>query len=266
MPQEPKDWQAFHKRRSQLEPPFRLDQATVDEFKKLILGHDAHVLELGVTPELAQLGQTLTAIDWSANMLEHIWPGDTPTRRAVLSDWRTMPAFDPAPTAVVGDGSLGCTAWPEPYEQVFARLKAVLSKGARIVIRCYISPDHPEEIIEIADDVNAGNMLGFHAFKLRLAMAVASENGGPNVVVKDILTRFNEVFPDRLALAKNTGWSLERIGEMDAYNNSEAIYSFATRKQVVQIIPSGFSNVHFVDAGKYELSERCPLLVMDFTP
>lgn len=264
MSQHSADWQAFHKRYSRSRPPYRLDPATADIVGKLIEGFDAHVLELGVTPELADLGQQLTAIDWSEKMLSHVWPGDSATRRAVLSTWWEIQPLSPKPTAVVGDGSLACLKWPDPYRAVFSQLETLLSEKSRLVLRCYIRPDKREAVSEIRRDVMAGNMAGFHAFKLRLSMALAGEAGDSNIAVKNILAGFNAAFSDRQELANATGWDLEDIEEMDAYNRSDAVYSFVTCEELLSVIPTSFTNSHFHDAGAYEMAEHCPLLVMDF--
>lgn len=266
MSQQSTDWKAFHKRYSRSRPPYRLDPATADIMGELIQDFDAHVLELGVTPELANLGKTLTAVDWSEPMLAHIWPGDSATRRAIKANWWELEPLTPKPTAVVGDGSLACVKWPAPYIAVFTRLAALLSDRSRLVLRCYIRPDQAEPIEQIVSDVMAGKMNGFHAFKLRLSIALAGATGNPNIAIKDILAGFNAAFPDRQKLASATGWSVDDIAEMDAYKGSDAIYSFVTRKELVDIIPDSFTNVQFHDAGTYEMAEHCPLLVMEFRP
>lgn len=266
MSQQSADWQAFHKRFARIRPPYRVDPTTAVLFGELIEGFDAHVLELGVTPELADLGQELTAVDWSEKMLSHIWLGDSDTRRAILSTWWEIPPLSPKPTAVVGDASMTCLVWPDLYSSVFSKLETLLADKARVVLRCFILPDKPEQISELRRDAMAGNIKGFHAFKLRLSMAVVGEADGANIAVKNILDGFNAHFPDRQELIAATGWHLDDMKEMDAYEQSDAVYSFPTRKELLSVIPTSFSNIHFHDSGTYEVAEHCPFLVMDFKP
>src|SRR6188768_3068242 len=51
-------------------------------------------LLLGVTPEIAELAwqppHRLVAVDKSEGMVNAVWPGDTPTRRAIVGDWLAL--------------------------------------------------------------------------------------------------------------------------------------------------------------------------------
>jgi hypothetical protein len=94
-------------------------------------------------------------------------------------------------------------------------------------------------------------------------MAIGHERGGPNVPVSEIRDTFERWFPDRAALEAETGWPREEIDTIDNYAGSNAIYGFATRRQMLDIVPAEFVNARFVDVGSYELAERCPLLVLE---
>lgn len=259
-------WQSFHERWSRLRPPLRASTQCVLALNELIAGHDTHILMLGVTPDLAALGQKLTAFDWSRQMIDHIWPGDSDTRQAKLVDWRDIPPQDKLFSAVIGDGSLATAAWPDDYGTIFEQLHHVLAPGAKIVLRCYITPDRGETLAQIRHDTLAGRAENFHALKWRLAMSLASATGDPNIAVPDILRAFNECFADREELAEATGWSNFEISEIDAYASTEAVYSFVTRSQLRDSIPDYFKNIHFVETEGYDLAERCPFLVMEFNP
>ncbi len=259
-------WGAFHARWSRLRAPLRPNADIVAAVQQQITGHDGHVLLLGVTADLAGLGRTMTAVDWSAPMIAHVWPGDRPGRRAVLADWRTMPMPDNPFSAAIGDGSLATLAWPHDYRAIFARLTAVLAPAARMVVRCYLTPDEPEPLDSVRVAALSGRVTNFHALKWRVAMAVAGEAGDPNVPVRKILDAFEHAFPDRNALAAATGWGLDDIAEIDAYRGGLAVYSFVTRTQIAKVLPPELAAARYVDAGSYELAERCPLLVADFRP
>jgi len=259
-------WAAFHARWSRLRAPLRPNDDTVAATARAIAGHDGHVLLLGVTADLAHLGRRMTAVDWSPPMIANIWPGDREDRAAVLADWRSMPIPDVPFTAAIGDGSLATLLWPQDYRAIFARLADVLAPGARLAVRCYLTPDDPEPLSRVREAALSGAVTNFHALKWRVAMAVAGASGDPNVPVTAILAAFEQAFPDRGALAAATGWPLEQIAEIDAYRGGTAVYSFVTRAQLAAVLPPAFGRPRFVDAGSYELAERCPLLLLDYTP
>ena len=256
-------WQAFRRRWPRLRPPLRPNADIVAAIAGQIDGHDARVLQLGVTPELASLGRDLTAVDWSEEMAARIWPGDRADRRAVLADWRAMPPFPHPFTAAIGDGSLNTLEWPHDIGAVLANVAARLAAGGRIAIRCYLSPDAAESLAGLAADVAAGREPSPHAFKWRLAMALCAARGDANIALEVIWRALDEMFPDRNALAAASGWDVDDIGDFDAYRGSPATYCFPTAAQIVGAIPPPFSNVRFAPAGDYPLAERCPILVAE---
>jgi hypothetical protein len=258
-------WAAFHRRWPRLKPPLRASADVVEALRLAIEDRGAEVLMLGVTPELAILGSRMVALDWSQSMIDHIWPGDTPTRRAVLADWRAIPFQTARFSAVVGDGSFNCLTLAD-VPAVFGELSRVLSPGARLAVRAYATPSPCESLEALRLDVMSGAPGGFHGFKWRLAMALAGETGDAEVAVADVFQKFETLFPDRAALSAATGWSNETIAEIDAYDGSEAVYIFPTEAQVLAAVPAGFQNARFVSSGAYDLAERCPILIADFEP
>ncbi|HTX50100.1 MAG TPA: class I SAM-dependent methyltransferase [Caulobacteraceae bacterium] len=256
-------WQAFHRRWPRLRPPLRPNADIVDAIGRQIDGHDARVLQLGVTPELASLGRDLTAVDWSEEMLARVWPGDRADRRAILADWRTMPDFPHPFTAATGDGSLNALVWPHDVRAVLASVAERLAPGGRIAIRCYLSPNAAETLEALAADVLTGGEPSPHAFKWRLAMALCAARGDANVALDAIWRALDEIFPDRAALAAASGWSPDDVGDFDAYRGSPATYCFPTAAQMAAVAAQAVSNVRFAASGSYPLAERCPILVAE---
>lgn len=244
-----------------MRPPLRANGEVVCALAELIAGRDERLLLLGVTPELSGLGQDLTAADWSEEMIARIWRGDCADRRAVRANWLELPGFMEPFSAVVGDGSLNMLHWPGDYEKLYAGLSRAVAPGGRIAVRCYLAPETCETAGHLAAEVRSG-AVGFHAFKWRLAMMLARQQGNPNVSVRKILEMFEALFPDRAALANESGWSMETIAEIDAYRDSAAIYSFPTADELLSTAGK-LSNPRLAPAGSYELAERCPIFIAD---
>jgi SAM-dependent methyltransferase len=258
----PSHWNDYHRRWSRLSAPLRPDADIVRGFEDILRGHDARVLLLGVTPELAHIGKRLSAIDRSAAMIAHIWPGDTDRALAREANWLSPPFPDAAFTAIMGDGSLSAVSWPEDYRILFAQAARLLEPGGVLALRLFKTPEDCETRDALTADTLAGKCETFHAFKWRLAMAVVTEAGDPNIAVTTIRAAFDAMFPDRAALSSATGWSREDIDTIDVYANSPDVYSFPTAAQLRETISETFANIRLVDCGSYPLAERCPILAM----
>jgi hypothetical protein len=259
-------WSEFHRRWHRLKPPLRPNEEVRAAIQAAISGHDQRVLMLGLTPELREIGQESVAIDWSAQMLAAVWPGNTATRRAVRGNWLHLPCTQGAFTAVIGDGSLNCLEYPSDYVRVFEQLARALLQGARVAIRMFLTPEPCDTLAELRDATMAGKVGVIDALKWRLANTLCAERGDSNLGVQAILDAFNRAFPDRQALSRATGWSSEHIGVIDAYDALPDVFSFPTATQVLGSVPQNFANARFAVSGTYELAERCPLLVMERRP
>ncbi len=226
--------------------------------------HAGRVLLLGVTPELADIGETTVAVDMSEEMIAAAWPGDTDTRRAICGNWLEMPLRQREFSAVIGDGSFAFVPL-SAYGRLVDQLRGVLLPGARFAVRVYETPEPCETVVELRDEVMQGTGMGFHAFKWRLAMAIVAETGLASIPVALIHSVFELEFDDREALAAASGWTLEEIAEIDQYQRQETVFSFPTRAEIAAELASRLSNPRFVASGSYELAERCPILVAEFS-
>ena len=256
-------WEEFHRRWARIKPPLRPNAEIVAAFDAALTGHANRVLLLGVTRELADLGHELIAVDRSAGMIEHVWPGDSARRRAQQGDWLDLKFPKSHFTAVIGDGSLSTLPYPAGHRAFYAQLERVLKPGGRFVVRTFATPDHGDTVDTVADRVAAGRIGNFHAFKWQLAMAIVSGSGDANIAVATILEVFNRVFPDRKALAAATGWSADDIATIDVYEGSPDVYSFATLSQLRAAMPKSFARVYIEAVGTYPLAERCPFMVLE---
>jgi SAM-dependent methyltransferase len=231
--------------------------------RRVLGAHPGATLLLGVTPELAGIAPSVTAVDRSEAMIRGVWPGDTATRRAVNANWFELP-FERGTFAVaVGDGSLNALPYPDGHVRLHGELARVLEPGGRVVIRAFCRPDSGEPLKAVFADASLGRIGTFHAFKWRYAMALAAKARSPNLAVRTIHAVFTAAVPDREEFARQTGWDSADIDTIDVYRTSDEVYSFPTRDELRRAVPSSFARAELLDAGNYELAERCPLLVLE---
>jgi SAM-dependent methyltransferase len=259
-------WSVYHRHWERLEPPLRVNPEIVAGYTAVIGASTDRVLLQGVTPELADVGASLVAVDRSPAMVGAIWPGDTDRRRSVLGNWFDLPFRARSFGAVMGDAGLSILEFPASQARIFEELARVLRPGARVAMRVFRLPEQRESVSSLRDDAFAGRVGRFQAFKLRLAMAIVPDRSGPNLPVRRIREVFDREFPDRVALSKSTGWTLEDIATIDLYENSAEVYCFPTEQQFTSVVPQAFAPIRFVPVGTYELAERCPLLVTERRP
>lgn len=253
----------FLARWSRSAPPLRPPPPVPAAIARLLPDHDAAapILLLGVTPELAVLPRFTLAVERSRRMIEGAWPGDSAERRVVVADWREMSLPDRSVSGAIGDGSLSGLLYPDEYGPLFDRLRRIVRPGGRAIIRCFATPETPESLDDVRYAALSGS-ISFHVFKLRFNMAAAHELGGPNIRSDPAWRRFETLFPDRDLLARATGWSLAQIAEMDCYRDDRDNHSYPSRTELAAALPD-FA-VRFVEIEGYPLSERCPLMVVEF--
>lgn len=255
-------FQRYHRSWSLLGPPLRPDADVVAAFRELSAEHEAPMLLLGITPELAELSSDLTAVDSSQPMIDHVWPGDTPKRRARLGRWLKLELPPASFASVIGDG---CLALPYPgaSARLLREVATLLQPGGRFVSRVFASPDRPEKLADVRTALARGEIGNVHALKWRIAMALQRELAASAVTVRAIRAEFLACVPDRTALAARTGWPRAEIDTIDVYASSNASYSFPTRAELLAIVPPELTRARFVEAGAYPLAERCPLFVLE---
>lgn len=244
---------------SRIEPPLRPDPETVRAFQRLVGGAASRVLLLGVTSELANAFESVHAIDKNEQMISRVWPGDSATRQARHGNWLEMPVPDQPFDGAVGDGCLSNLVYPHEVRDVLARVRASLKPGGRFVCRLFERPDTPESRESLLATAAGPARINFHAFKWQVAMHLAGQRHA-TIPVPDILALFNELFPDRAALAARTGWPPGLIELLDIYRDSEVRFTFMTRSEILAVLPAGISDLQFEICSNYDLAERCPMM------
>ena len=262
MSQEPKPtgapWRNFPSVYNRLAPPLRPAPSDAERMRAAISLHDDQTLLLGVTPGIASLGQNLIAVEGSRAMIDRLWPGDQPDRRALVGDWTALPFEAGRFGSVIGDGALNSVA--SGLESLIDEIARVLRECGIAAQRVFASPDDRESLETVRDDALGGRIGNVHALKWRLAMAIA-EAPDYLVPVADILSTFNAMFPDRSELASITGWDPVEIDTLDAYVGAWHSLCFPTRGALQDIGAGRFATLRFVESEGYPLAECCPLIV-----
>lgn len=215
-------------------------------------------LILGVTPELAAMplvpGSTITCVDRDPAMIEALV---TPRadQRALVGSWLALPLPAASIDLVIGDGALTLLAYPTDYRALAAELARVLRPGGRAVLRLFAMAAR-----ETLDDVRAAlpAIGSFDALKWRIAMAVQSP--ARTVAVTAIRAAFDQIVPDRAALAAATGWRRDVIDHIDIYRDSPAHYTFPTADEASAALAPSLVEISRAHPA-YELGERCPTVV-----
>lgn len=251
-------WRNFPGVYNRLAPPLVPAPSDVERMQAAISAQDDQTLLLGVTPGIACLGRNLVAVEGSRAMIDRLWRGDQPDRRALVGDWTALPFEAGRFGSVIGDGALNSVAGG--LDSLIGEIARVLRDGGIAAQRVFASPDDRERLETVRDDALGGRIGNVHALKWRIAMAIA-EAPDYLVSVADILGAFNAMFPDRDELATVTGWDRTAIDTIDAYVGAWHSLCFPTREALQDKGNGRFASFRLVESEGYPLAERCPLVV-----
>jgi hypothetical protein len=239
-------------------------QEAVSHSSAALRGEPFHALLLGVTPDLARMewpqGARLMAVDYSFPMTRSVWPGDLPGKRAVVcANWLSMPRAASSCDVVLGDGSMNCLRYPSEFQRAAEIVSGMLRDDGVFALRCYLRGEPAESTDDVYEDLLRGNIGGFHAFKLRLFMAlqVAPECG---VRVHDAYQSWAERNLDKRLLPQGEGWEEDVVDTIQFYRGRDTVYSFPTLAELRSAMLPWLEETS-LSTGGYELGERCPTLV-----
>ena len=252
-------WQKYHAAWSKLEAPLRPNADTLSKIRELTGATSGPVLLLGVTPELARSFDEVLAVDKNKGMIDHVWPGNSAGKKALHADWLDLEGPKSHFLAAVGDGSLNSLTTLREIRHVLERVIDLLAPAGRFACRLYERPGQRFTEEQLLQTGSRRAAINFHAFKWQLAMHLAEAVGAalPVVLIRE---RFNELFPDRDRLARDTGWSRDIIDMIDIYRGSPTIYVFPNRREFLDALPKGVSSARFEPCGSYDLASCCPML------
>lgn len=270
MPEESDVWRGHALQWERVGPPLRPRARDTEKMGRIADAWTSRhgspeVLVLGVTPETARLdwpeGTDLLAVDRSRMMIDRVWPGfPSPGEGVLRADWGALPLADRSRDLVLGDGVFTVLAYPEDYRTLLASLRRILRPGGLFAVRTFVLPGEPERPAAVCRAAMAGEIGTFHAFKLRLLMALQPD---PDTGVRtgDVWTYWSREGPAADDLAERSGWPRREIETIDAYRGREAVYSFPTLEELRSLAAEeGFEEVDRFRPAR-ESDERCPTLV-----
>jgi hypothetical protein len=188
-------------------PPLVPTDGDVSHYRRSIENHDDHLLLMGVTPALSVLGKRLLAVDHSKTMIDTVWPGDTPERKALLGDWLRDLPHGAGFSAALTDGGLSCIRWPDQYVLVLRELRACAGPGFRFVTRCHTTAavQQAPELQALFDEVARGENLDLEIAKHRIAHCLVHDSQNVNVALRNVAEIALKLFadePEKLAIIK----------------------------------------------------------------
>lgn len=248
--------------------PLRPSQADVEQYYYWIRGRlqspvdSLTVLILGVTPEIVHIPwptrTRLLAVDCCESMIRNVLPKSTTTVSPIglLANWLQLPLPSASVDIVLGDGCYSQISGID-YENLTLEIRRVLKPAGLFLIRFFTKPLAEDSIESIHRDVLAGKIASFHAFKLRLAIALHTDLHR-GVCLKDIWNVWESMFKnDILNNMRKLKWSHETIGTINAYHLSNTVYTFPTLDEIRGVFSKHFhENECFTP--NYYLGQCCP--------
>ena len=251
-----------------LRPPLeavRFMENTAMEWARSHPGEGLRALLLGVTAEIACMrwpeAATLLAVDCSYPMVQSVWSGNVPGKRAaVCANWLALPARPASRDIAIGDGSFNCLDFPDGLRAAARSVESVVQKDGLFVLRCFVQAEPRESLDALFDEALRGSIGSFHAFKLRLLMAL-QESAHKGVAVKDAYWAWTDRKIDLERLPSSPGWAKPAVETIGLYRDAETVYSFPTLDELRMELAEFFEEIS-VTVHSYELAERCPILVL----
>lgn len=189
-------------------------------------------LMLGVTPAVACMrwpeGSLLLAVDNSLPMTRAVWPGNIAGKRAaVCGNWLGLPLRESSCDVVLGDGTVNCLRYPESFRTPAETVCGVLREDGILVLRSYLQLPVPESSDDLYGELAGHSVGSFHAFKLRLLMALQC-CPAEGIAVNQAYKSWKGRNLNPRELPHGPGWVQSAIETIEFYRETDTVYAFPT--------------------------------------
>jgi SAM-dependent methyltransferase len=255
-----------------VKPPLKPQAADLERMQAAVYGLAAEMqrppraMMLGVTAEIARMdwpaGTRLTAVDSSAAMIRHVWPGtrDGIAGAAVLGDWFDPPHDLRALDVVICDGGPVLVRYPHDAARLLRTVAERLRPGGLLILRAFVRPARRETVDDVFAALDDGQVSNFHELKFRVLMAL-QPTPREGVAVRGAYQTIMQRTGGHEALAQRTGWPIEEIRTVEAYRENDSVYAYPSPDEYRALLgDAGFAE-QSVTVSNYPMGERCPLFV-----
>lgn len=225
-------------------------------------GPGARALLLGVTAGIATMNwpadSQLTAVDWSAGMIDKAWPreGLPPHASVVQADWMAMPLPAGSRDVALGDGCYTALGSLDAVVALNRAVAAVLKPGGVLALRCFARGTSRASVDEIFDALLAGREKNLGLVRWQLMMALQGDDT-EGVVLDDLWQLWRERIPDPAALIDRHGWFPHEVTNIERYAGQQARYVYPTVEEMRAAAAPVFDLVD-CDIPAYRCGEHFP--------
>jgi SAM-dependent methyltransferase len=223
-------------------------------------------LLLGVTAPIAAMRwptpTRLVALDWSEEMLRHVWPRDRVPEgaRALRGDWREIPLRGACIDFAIGDGCYSTFADLRGPGEMNREINRVLRPGGIFCLRCFRRPDIALDAEALFDDLLAGRIRNLDLFRWLLAMALQGDDD-QGVSLNRVWQAWHARVPDPGVHRARRAWSGAAVANLEAWSRLDSRYFFPNLAEL-RALAAPLFELEACDIPGYEWGAQFPRLVM----
>jgi SAM-dependent methyltransferase len=223
--------------------PLTPSQEDIDWYQRQVARRvtpPARAVLFGVTPGIAAMrwpaATTLTAVDWSREMLKIVWPARNtpPSSCAACADWRELPIASGSLDLVVGDGCYAVLSRSADAALVNAEMRRALKPRGFVLMRCFCRPTVRPDLEDLFQRLFAGEITNLDLFRFLLAMALYKD-AHTQVTRRAVGEVWKRYVPDARAMQARMGWTDDGLANMERSAASANAYYFPTLEELAQL-------------------------------
>lgn len=194
-------------------------------------------LLLGVTAGIASMDwpapMTLTAVDWSAAMIERVWPrqGLPDGAHVVQADWMRMPLAASSCDLAFGDGCYTALGSLDAVVELNKAVAQTLVPGGIFALRCFARGRIRAGVDELFADLLNGRQTNLGLFRWLLMMALQGD-GAQGVVLEDLWQVWHARVPDPTRYAEKFAWRAFEVESIERYATQTVRYVYPTVEEM----------------------------------